>query len=160
MDRGLASMSSCPQCGSQLLKGSSFCCDCGTPLSEGEPIAPQLEADATRPQLKSARAEEMPRFTPHVAGQPNCRFCTGPLDLSGEFCEQCGAPVTEAAPSGWLKPAAAAHPVGSKKGSLPVPSAAHLIGPPAAKVTSSPARLSYAASPSVPPRPEQKASKT
>ena len=33
-----------------------------------------------------------------------CRFCKGPLDLDGDFCEQCGAPVTEAAPPGTLKP--------------------------------------------------------
>jgi hypothetical protein len=33
-----------------------------------------------------------------------CRFCKGPLDLDGDFCEQCGAPVTEAAPPGMVKP--------------------------------------------------------
>jgi hypothetical protein len=31
-----------------------------------------------------------------------CRFCKGPLDLGGEFCDQCGAPVAEAAPPGTL----------------------------------------------------------
>ncbi len=33
-----------------------------------------------------------------------CRFCKGPLDLLGDFCEQCGAPVEEAAPPGALQP--------------------------------------------------------
>jgi hypothetical protein len=33
-----------------------------------------------------------------------CRFCKGPLDLDGDFCEQCGAPVAEAAPPGMIKP--------------------------------------------------------
>ncbi len=33
-----------------------------------------------------------------------CRFCKGPLDLDGDFCEQCGAPVSEAAPPGMVKP--------------------------------------------------------
>jgi hypothetical protein len=33
-----------------------------------------------------------------------CRFCKGPLDIGGEFCEQCGAPVAEAAPPGMIKP--------------------------------------------------------
>jgi len=33
-----------------------------------------------------------------------CRFCRGPLDLAGEFCEQCGAPVMEAAPPGTIQP--------------------------------------------------------
>lgn len=33
-----------------------------------------------------------------------CRFCKGPLDLAGDFCEQCGAPVAEAAPPGAVRP--------------------------------------------------------
>ncbi len=33
-----------------------------------------------------------------------CRFCKGPIDLDGDFCEQCGAPVSEAAPPGMVKP--------------------------------------------------------
>lgn len=33
-----------------------------------------------------------------------CRFCKGPLDLNGDFCEQCGAPVIEAAPPGTVQP--------------------------------------------------------
>jgi len=31
-----------------------------------------------------------------------CRFCKGPLDLGGEFCDHCGAPVAEAASPGTL----------------------------------------------------------
>ncbi|MFZ0961588.1 MAG: zinc-ribbon domain-containing protein [Terriglobia bacterium] len=38
------------------------------------------------------------------AGAVLCRFCRGPLDLAGDYCEQCGAPVAEAAPPGALKP--------------------------------------------------------
>jgi hypothetical protein len=39
-----------------------------------------------------------------------CRFCKGPLDIEGDFCEQCGAPVAEAAPRGVIpaKPTPAA----------------------------------------------------
>jgi hypothetical protein len=33
-----------------------------------------------------------------------CRFCKGPLDLAGDFCEQCGAPVAEAMPPGTVRP--------------------------------------------------------
>lgn len=33
-----------------------------------------------------------------------CRFCKGPIDLDGDFCEQCGAPVSEAAPPGMVIP--------------------------------------------------------
>ncbi len=29
-----------------------------------------------------------------------CRFCKAPLDLEGNFCEQCGAPVRDAMPPG------------------------------------------------------------
>jgi len=41
-----------------------------------------------------------------------CRFCKGPLDLGGDFCDHCGAPVEEAAPPGTLpvKPQPAAPP--------------------------------------------------
>lgn len=39
-----------------------------------------------------------------------CRFCKGPLDLSGDFCEQCGAPVMEAAPPGTVTPKPAPPP--------------------------------------------------
>ncbi len=153
-------MSFCPQCGLQLPEGSSFCYQCGTHVREGEPIAPHLEADATPPPLGLAGAGEIPRFTPHAADEPTCRFCKGPLDLNGEFCEQCGAPVSEAAPSRWLKPAAVAHPVVSKESSPSEPSAARLAGPPPAKVTSPPATLSFAPSRSAPRRPEEKAIRT
>ena len=41
-----------------------------------------------------------------------CRFCKGPLDLGGDFCDHCGAPVAEAVPPGTLlaKPQPAAPP--------------------------------------------------
>jgi hypothetical protein len=70
-----------------------------------------------------------------------CRFCKGPLDIAGEFCEQCGAPVAEAAPPGMIKPkpqpVATPHP----------PSAAP--APPPTK----PAGAPSLASPPPPPRP-------
>jgi hypothetical protein len=37
-----------------------------------------------------------------------CRFCRTPLDVKGDFCDHCGAPVAEAAPSGVLNPQSAA----------------------------------------------------
>jgi hypothetical protein len=39
-----------------------------------------------------------------------CRFCKGPLDIEGDFCEQCGAPVAEAAPPGVVIPKPPAPP--------------------------------------------------
>jgi hypothetical protein len=36
----------------------------------------------------------------HQPGAVICRFCKGPLDLGGDYCEHCGAPVAEAAPPG------------------------------------------------------------
>ena len=38
------------------------------------------------------------------SGMVVCRFCRAPLDVAGEFCDRCGAPVAEAAPPGALKP--------------------------------------------------------
>ena len=51
-------------------------------------------------------------FERHVIhpGAIICRFCKGPLDLSGDFCEQCGAPVVEAAPPGVAMPKPAPPP--------------------------------------------------
>ena len=99
LERGLASMTPCPQCGLKLPEGSSFCYQCGSHVGEGELGASRRGADATTPEFGLAGAEKIPRFTPHAADEPTCRFCKGPLDLDGEFCEQCGAPVSEAAPS-------------------------------------------------------------
>jgi len=48
-----------------------------------------------------------------------CRFCKGPLDLDGDFCEQCGAPVAEAAPPGMIKPKPQ-----SARPAIPAPAAA------------------------------------
>jgi hypothetical protein len=40
----------------------------------------------------------------HQQGTVSCRFCKGPLFLGGDFCEHCGAPVSEAAPPGIIPP--------------------------------------------------------
>ncbi len=81
----------------------------------GVPRAPVLSPSATlpvdppRPSLGDPRLEineqllrksfEEPLAPP---GAITCRFCRGALNLEGDFCEHCGAPVTEAAPSGAL----------------------------------------------------------
>lgn len=49
------------------------------------------------------KASEMPLVQ---GGTVLCRFCKGPLHLEGDFCEQCGAPVADAAPPGTRKPQA------------------------------------------------------
>src|SRR5208283_1933175 len=48
--------------------------------------------------------EERYRKPPLPPGTVLCRFCKGPLDLEGAFCEQCGAPIEESAPPGLVKP--------------------------------------------------------
>ena len=77
-------------------------------------------------------------FERHVThpGAIICRFCKGPLDLSGDFCEQCGAPVVEAAPPGMVIPQPAPPPP-------PAPAPVQVAPPP---VPSRPA-------PSAPPAP-------
>ena len=79
-----------------------------TPVMAPRPRAPAAYA---RPSLGDQMVEiddellkksfERPVTQP---GAVVCRFCKGPLDLDGDFCEQCGAPLTEAAPPGTLKP--------------------------------------------------------
>ena len=63
-----------------------------------------------RPSLGDPKAEideeALKKSFERRVAQPGtvvCRFCKGPLDLDGEFCEVCGAPVTEAAPPEALK---------------------------------------------------------
>ena len=49
---------------------------------------------------------------PALPGMVLCRFCKSPLDLDGDFCEQCGAPVGEAMPPGTIRrERAPVHPV-------------------------------------------------
>jgi hypothetical protein len=73
------------------------------------------------------KAIERPLVQP---GTVLCRFCKGPLHLEGDFCEQCGAPVADAAPPGTLKPQSQPAPTaGSPVESAPVTSPT--AGPPA-----------------------------
>ena len=69
------------------------------PPSEFED-APDLE---DTPDLDAALAERYLK-QPVPEGTVVCRFCKGPLDLTGTYCEQCGAPLEEAAPPGLIKP--------------------------------------------------------
>ena len=71
-----------------------------TPADSSLPEAPALEPS----QMKDASLEEAFKKPPVPPGTIICRFCKGPLDLAGDFCEQCGAPVAEAAPPEALKP--------------------------------------------------------
>jgi hypothetical protein len=77
-------------------------------------IAPRVDAPLNLPRLEEPGPEvtevveealrrvfERPPVQP---GTVACRFCKGPLHLEGEYCEQCGAPVEDAAPPGVLKP--------------------------------------------------------
>lgn len=71
------------------------------------PLAPN-----PRPSLGDDSAEideeslkkSFQRPIPHHPDAVVCRFCKGPLDLGGDYCEHCGAPVAEAAPPGMVPP--------------------------------------------------------
>lgn len=81
------------------------------------------------------------------SGAVLCRFCKGPLDLAGDFCEQCGAPVTEAAPPGMIKPKPQ-HPAPPPATPAPPPGKPTQAAPPArAPVGSAPLRQPSAAPP-------------
>ena len=71
----------------------------GGPVEHPRPSLgdPRLEVDEEL--LK--KAFEKPLAPP---GAVVCRFCRGPLDLKGDFCDRCGAPMAEAAPPGALVP--------------------------------------------------------
>ncbi len=72
-----------------------------------------------------------------------CRFCKGPLDLDGDFCEQCGAPVSEAAPPGMVrpKPQAAVPPPPAPVASAPPPQPAPPAAPPRPPASGAPSEL-------------------
>lgn len=69
-----------------------------------------------------------------------CRFCKGPLDLDGDFCEQCGAPVSEAAPPGMVRP--------KPQPAAPPPPAPVAATPPPQPATPAPPRPPAPAAPS------------
>jgi hypothetical protein len=130
-------------------------------------IAPRLDAPLDRPRPKPGseigevdeealrRAFERPPVQP---GTVVCRFCKGPLHLEGEYCEQCGAPVEDAAPPGVLKPKPQpAAPVASPPATAPtraseIAQPAPSPGPP---IASAPARPPTGS----PPAPAQPAAK-
>lgn len=120
-------------------------------------IAPRQGSPAwqTRPSLgdpveeidEEALKKSFERPITHT-GAVLCRFCKGPLDLSSDFCDQCGAPVLEAAPPGMVKPRPVLSPV-------PPPPALPLPHKPAEAVPAArpPAGGAPAARPSPPPPP-------
>jgi len=102
------------------------------PMRAAEPVAPPAPYAAPPPRNASPTVSLKIAATPVMSPRPSlgdemveiddealkrsfarpvthpgaviCRFCKGPLDLDGDFCEQCGAPVMEAAPPGMVKP--------------------------------------------------------
>ena len=101
-------------------------------ISPSPMIAPREGVPLERPRANLGRtmvefdeeilkkAIERPLVQP---GTVFCRFCKGPLDLEGDFCEQCGAPVPDAAPPGTLKPQSQpAPPAGSPVKNAPLTS--------------------------------------
>jgi len=68
-------------------------------------------AEYARPSLGDSAAEiddeswkkSFERQLTHP-GAVLCRFCKVPLDIAGDFCSHCGAPIAEATPPGVLEP--------------------------------------------------------
>ncbi len=92
-------------------------------ISPSPVIAPRTGAPLERPRPSLGRDlveidEELLKASfEKRSTQPGvvlCRFCRSPLDLAGDFCDVCGAPVADAAPPGTqspkLQPAATVDP--------------------------------------------------
>jgi hypothetical protein len=82
-------------------------------ISPSPMVAPREGVPLERPRSNLGRnmvefdEEVLKKAIEKPVDQPGtvlCRFCKGPLHLEGDFCEQCGAPVADAAPPGALKP--------------------------------------------------------
>ena len=115
-------MTRCTVCRAELPLGARFCFECGAAVTTADSAAspgqpPANAVSEGRPAFSSGPGrdsvlnpegtdfgEERFRKPPLPPGTVICRFCKGPLDLEGAFCEQCGAPVEEAAPPGLVKP--------------------------------------------------------
>lgn len=113
-------------------------------------IAPRVDAPLDRPrpnlgpEIEEIDEEALRSAFERPPVQPGtvvCRFCKGPLHLEGEYCEQCGAPVEDAAPPGVLQPQPAA-PVTSPPATAPAPASEMAQPAPSAgsPVASAPAR--------------------
>jgi len=124
-------------------------------------IAPRVDAPLDRPRPKQGlevaevdeealrKAFERPPVQP---GTVVCRFCKGPLHLEGEYCEQCGAPLEDAAPPGVLKPKPQpAAPAASPPATAPAPVSAMAQPAPSvgSPVASPPARPPIAPPPAL-----------
>ena len=94
------------------------------PLPQGKTKFEGLDLELPAPDTAAPKIEfeedEERRRASGAAGGVVCRFCKGPLDLEGGFCEYCGAPIEEAAPAGVL----------STRGSKAAASASNLAIPP------------------------------
>ena len=115
--------------------------------------------DSSAPQVVPLVEEDRRRATGAIGGV-TCRFCNGPLDLEGGFCENCGAPVEEAAPPGMVKPkpkpvVSAARPAVPPPQPAAPPQVAASTAAPAKAVTSAPsAGRPVAPEPAVPAKPK------
>jgi len=111
----------------------------GLRISPSPMVAPREVVPRERPRANLGRnmvdfdEEVLQKAIDRSAVQPGpvlCRFCKGPLHLEGDFCEQCGAPVADAAPPGTLKaPPLPVPSAGSPVESSPITSPT--AGPPA-----------------------------
>ncbi len=112
------------------------------PVRGGAPPPTRAKSEAPSPAVQGPKlslleeAEEKRRRFSSIPGGVTCRFCKGPLDLEGDFCEQCGAPVEDAAPPGLVKPKpTSAPPVGAAT----PPSTPREVRPGVSKAASPPA---------------------
>jgi hypothetical protein len=71
----------------------------GRPVQLPRPRLHDDVADIDEESLKKSFVRRVAR-----PGAVVCRFCQEALDLAGEYCVRCGAPVAEAAPPGTLLP--------------------------------------------------------
>jgi hypothetical protein len=128
------------------------------PAGEAKPSQPSkfegLDVELPPPEAATVKLDleevEARRRASGATAEAVCKFCKGPLDLEGGFCEYCGAPLEEAAPPGFIKPkpqpAASAAPlaVPPLEGAQPKPGGA---APPAEAPVSRQGQVPPAATP-------------
>lgn len=95
-------MTTCPNCGTQVIPGTAFCDNCGYDLSATPPPAPPYQAAPAMQPTAPAIQPAAP------AGGSVCPSCGAAVPAGAAFCDNCGASLRgQAAPP---MPATAAPP--------------------------------------------------
>lgn len=92
----------CPQCGASVIPGEAFCDNCGADLSSVQPGGqppPQQQQPQQQQAPPAQPAPQQPAQAP-AGGGVTCPTCGSSQPAGQAFCDNCGAQLSGAPPSG------------------------------------------------------------